>query len=209
MTPDDIRWPVVYCSGYAVFFERNTASIGSDYFGGPLKQKFVGRRFGTEPLHRILTVSMAKLPQPKGHYLQGSFALFYGMRYDGCTIRYRIPVGKGVGAQYIEDTKHQVELLQIEPNESSVDWPYEDYPRLLPYIPLKEAHRTPMAAEEFEEQFTWQGLDLSQNELAVVVPTCPALGMSMWGPWGDAEAVQLVFRYDFLTREVTGSNQCT
>ena len=119
MTPDDIHWPVVYCNGHAVFFERNSESIGSNYFGGPLQQTFVGPAFGSEPLHRVLTLSMAKLPQPKGNYLQGSFPLFYGMRYDGCTIRYRISVQKGVGAQYIQDTKNEVELLELEPKESS------------------------------------------------------------------------------------------
>ncbi len=80
---------------------------------------------------------------------------------------------------------------------------FHQFFRMLPYVPLQEQRRLPMTAEAFEEQFTWQGLDLQPTELAVVVPTCPHLGVSMWGGGGDGE-ILLVFRYDFRTREVSG-----
>lgn len=207
MAADETKWPVVYCNGQAVCFEPSS-SFGATYFGGPLDKTFVGREFGPEPLHRVLTLSMDLLPQPEGLYLHGSIPLFYGMRYDECVIRYRVPVMTGTKIQFVEDER-EMQLLELNPVESLPDWPYEGYPRLLPYIPLTESSRSLMTPEEFGGQFAWQGLSLLPTELAVVVPACPHLGMSMWGPAGDAEAVQLLFKYDFVTHEVVGSNQCT
>ena len=208
MTPDDIRWPVLYSGGFAIHFEPDE-HFGA-YFGGPLEQLFRGKTFGPEPLHRILTFVPGIYPQPPGHYLQGLMGLFFGMRYDGCCLRYRLPVLDGVNAQYIESNTKPIEVLEMSPTESHPSWPYVDYPRLLPYIPLREASRTELSVEDFAQSFTWQGLEhADQYSLVVVVPSIPRLGVSLWGRGGDDENVLIVFEYNYATREVVASTQCT
>lgn len=205
---DQLKWPVVFTGRTLVRYQpcdgRGSASVG-----GPLQQKFTGRRFGPEPLHRIFTFSVGVLPQPDGHKLQGRMALFYGLRYDGCELRYRVPVLEGVNGQFNMEASRAVEVLDIAPNKSSPDWPYQDYPRLLPYVHLEEASRTPIEPEEFAATFTWQGIEgISSNDLVVIVPAIASLGVSMWGFGGDDAAVQIVYRYSYATHEASVGTQC-
>ena len=155
MTPDAISWPVVYAGGKVLRYAP-ADDFGGAYFGGPLEQSFSGQPFGPEPLHRVFTFSPAGLPQPSGHYLQGRLSLFYGLRFSGCDLRYKVSVMDGVNAQYVQDYSQSVSVEHISPAESSSDWPYTGYPLLLPYIPLKEQSRTDVGPEEFSEQYTWQ-----------------------------------------------------
>ncbi|MDM5065600.1 hypothetical protein OB934_22875 [Aeromonas salmonicida] len=209
MTPDDLKWPAVYTDGVVVHYSP-TEDFSSAYVGGPLEQAFSGVAFGPEPLHRIFTFSPAGLPQPTGHNLQGRMSLFYGMRFSGCELRYRVAVFAGVGAQYIQDYAEATQVMEMTPTVSSEDWPYTGYPLLLPYVPLREASRVAMEPEAFAESYTWQGLEeLSHDELVVVVPAIARLGVSMWGRSGDDEAVQLVFRYSYASQEIHAFNQCT
>jgi hypothetical protein len=209
MTPDALSWPVVYAGGKVLRFAP-ADDFGGAYFGGPLEQSFAGQSFGPEPLHRVFTFSPAGLPQPAGHNLQGRLSLFYGLRFSGCDLRYKVPVMDGVNAQYVQDYSQAVSVEHISPAESSSDWPYTGYPLLLPYIPLKEQSRTEVGPEDFSEHYTWQGLEgFTGDELVVVVPAIARLGVSMWGRSGDDEAVQIIFRYSYRTRLVHATNQCT
>ncbi|MBN1430697.1 MAG: hypothetical protein JXB07_20170 [Anaerolineae bacterium] len=198
-------WPAVLCNEQAVFFER-AEDFGVAYFGGPLEHRFVGQAFGTEPLHRVMTLSMDKLPTPKGYKAIGDLPLFYGFRYEGCRIRYR-PTVEGSPDYQMFSHSDVSEVIGISPNRSTQGWPYEDYPRILPYVPLRVAQRVPMAVADFERQMTWQGLHMSETELAVVVPANPLLGCSMWGRVGDRAEVMLVFKYDFVSHEVIAESQ--
>jgi hypothetical protein len=208
MTPDSLSWPVVFSSGTVLHFGP-TEGFGSAYFGGPLDQTFDGQAFGPEPLHRVFTFSPAGLPQPKGNNLQGQLSLFYGLRYDGCELRYTVPVMDGVNAQFLGDHSKPVSVDFMSPDESSPDWPYLGYPSLLPYVPLQVVSRTEMRPHEFAEQYTWQGLEgFDGDELVVVVPAIARLGVSMWGRSGDDEAVQIVFRYSYRTHQVDVASQC-
>ena len=209
MTPDDLSWPVVFSGDQVVRFAP-ADDFGSAYFGGPLEQTFSGQTFGPEPLHRVFTFGPGGLPQPRGHNLQGRLSFFYGMRYSGCELRYKVPVLEGVNAQFVQDYSQSVEVDQISPSESSADWPYIGYPALLPYVPLQEVSRTSITPDEFANEYTWQGLEgFSGDELVVVVPAIARLGVSMWGRSGDDEAVQIVFRYSYRDRVIHATNQCT
>lgn len=202
MTPDELRWPVVFTGTTTVYFEP-TDGLGSAYFGGPLDQEFRGSSFGTEPLHRVFTFSPAGMPQPEGNNLQARMSLFYGMRYRGCELQYDVPVADGINAQYIKDWESETVVTGMEPNESDASWPYRAYPALLPYVRMKEANRVAMEPEVFAESHVQQGLsDLTKNEMCIVVPAVSAFGMSMWGPAGDDAGMQLVFRYGYRTKEV-------
>ncbi len=207
MTPDDISWPVLHCCGETVFFEPSE-SFSNAYFGGPLERSFSGQSFGPHALHRVLTVSPYELAHPKGHKLQGKLPFFFGMRFDGQRIRYGIPTKTVVDSGHIDETAPVV-IRSMVPTESSDDWPYEHYPELFPYHPLCESKRVNMSSSEFEESFTWQGLELASHEMAVVVPSNPYLGVSMWGRMGDEAGVIIVFVYNFKTQEVRAESQCT
>jgi len=207
-SPDRIRWPVIFSAGIKIEFAP-TDVFGPAYFGGPLEQKFSGQQFGPEPLHRLFTFSAAALPQPKGNYLQGRMGVFFGLRYDGCELQYRVPVLKAVNAQYIE-TASPIDVRRVSPNRSSDEWPYANYPRMLPYVQMKEVSRTPMQAEELVSTHTWQGIGaITEDDLVVVVPAVAALGVSLWGRCGDDAAVQVVVRYGYSTHDATVGSQCT
>lgn len=205
---DQLKWPVVF-TGRTLVRYLPCDGRGSAFVGGPLQQKFTGRRFGPEPLHRIFSFHAGVLPQPDGHKLQGRMAVFYGLRYNGCQLRYRVPVQEGVNCQFNMEASQAVEVLEIAPTKSSPAWPYEHYPGLLPYVHLEEASRTPVEPEEFAATFTWQGVDgISDNDLVVVVPAIANLGMSMWGFGGDDAAVQIVYRYCYASHEASVGTQC-
>jgi hypothetical protein len=202
MTPDSLRWPVVFTQNTAVYFEP-THEFGSAYLGGPLDQTFTGVSFGTAPLHRIFTFSPTGMPQPKGHNLQGRMSLFYGMRYPGCEMSYDVGVTQGVNAQYIKDFERTTAVSGFHPSRSDETWPYENYPALLPYARMKEVRRVSMEPEAFAESHIHQGLPtLTNTELCVVVPSISSFGVSMWGPAGDDAGQQVIFCYGYGTNEV-------
>lgn len=205
---DQILWPVIFSGGTKIEFAPSVC-FESAYFGGPLQQKFTGKTFGAEPLHRVFTFSPGTLPQPNGHHLQGRLGVFFGMRYNGCELEYKVPVLRGVNAQYIEETT-PLTVVNMSPLSSNEDWPYTDYPRLLPYVQLQEASRTSIEAREFAEKYTWQGIDdISETDLVVVVPAVAAAGASLWGRDGGDAAVQIIYRYSYTTHHATVSTQCT
>lgn len=202
MTPDSLRWPVIFTENTAIYFEPTT-EFGSAYLGGPLDQEFTGASFSSEPLHRVFTFSLAGLPQPKSHNLQGRMSLFYGVQYPGCRMSYEVKVVQGMNAQYIKDFEKTTELTSFHPEKSDPSWPYKNYPALLPYARMKEARRAPMQPEEFAESHINQGLpELTSNELCIVVPAISCFGVSMWGPCGDETGQQIVFRYGYGTNEL-------
>jgi hypothetical protein len=137
-------------------------------------------------------------------------SLFFGMRYDGCKLLYRVPVMQAANAQYIRDTLDTTEIVSMSPSKAASDWPYRGYPEILPYIPLAIESRETITPEQFARQLTWQGLEaFSGEELVVVVPAISRLGVSMWGRDGDNEGVQLIFRYRYDAKEIAAVTQCT
>jgi len=98
----------------------------------------------------------------------------------------------------------------MNPIESSVDWPYFNYPPLLPYVPLREVSQSAIGLSQFADQYTWQGIDNpEEQELIAIIPAMSKHGVSMWGPAGDDESVQIIFRYNYQTHLVTTYNECT
>jgi len=95
MTPDMLRWPVILTGGVVIHYGPSE-DFEPTYAGGPLEQMFQGATFGPEPLHRILTLSVSGLPQPSGVKLRGKLPFFYGMRFSGCEMRYRLEVEQGI-----------------------------------------------------------------------------------------------------------------
>ena len=200
------KWPVLFTGGVLVRYGPSEG-LGSAYFGGPLDQEFDGQSFGPAPLHRILTVCPRGMPQSEGHNLSGQVPLFHGMQFEGCDLCYQLPVSHHENGQIVQARANPT-IKRMSPIESKATWPYANYPPVLPYVPLREESRTTIKPKEFAERYTWQGLgDFFGDELVVVVPVIPSLGVSLWGREGDLEDVQLVFRYHYSTNEVRAYSQ--
>ena len=166
-----------------------------NYFGGPLDLKFTGVRHGPAPLHRVFTISDRSIPA-LAEYSISSIPLIYGMQYSGCQLTYRLPRGSICN------------ITKFKPRRSSKGWPYDHYPNLLPYIPMHISKRTRCSPKQFAK-LAWQGLDIKPEMLVAIVPPLPIGGVSIWGPIGDVEGVQIIFECDLKTRTVRASNQCS
>jgi hypothetical protein len=192
MSPYKLKFPVAYHDGKAYFMEP-TDNFSWTRFGGPGEMDFVGPGSDSFSLHHILTLHSGVIPSLDAF---SELPLFYGMQYDGCELSYRV----------LNST--QCKILKLYPREAEVDLPYSDYPRLLPYIPLRLARRTKVTAKQFAK-LAWQGIDINPKTLAVIVPPIYSCGVSMWGKSGDAEAVQIIFECDLEKKTIKASNQCS
>ena len=124
--------------------------------------------------------------------------LLYGMQYSGCCLSYRLGLR----------SDRKVSLTSITPRRSSRGWPYEHYPTLLPYVPLSIKQRRRMSYRAFARGYP----NLSNTQpasLVVVVPPPSSIGVSLWGPVGDAEEVTIVFECDVARETVKAYNICT
>jgi len=193
MHPDELLYPALFHEGHAYFLERSDTRTAS-YFGGPFQGSITGIEHGSRRLHHIATLN-GDCFEPLWHIVGGgSLRLLYGMCYNGCRLRYR-------------NSATTVDLLEMEPTASASDWPYAEYPSYLPYFPLRLKRRSKCSAQEFSEA-SCQPLEVISSEVLILVPPSPVLGISLWGPSGDAECAQIVFRCDLAKRTVEAYNQC-
>jgi hypothetical protein len=193
MHPDEVLYPALFHEGHAYFLERSDARTAS-YFGGPFEGSMTGIEHGPRPLHHIATLN-GDCFEPLWHVVGGgSLRLLYGMCYSGCRLKYR-------------NSANAVDLLEIKPTASTSDWPYPEYPSYLPYFPLRLQRRSKCNVQKFLEA-SCQPIEVSSSEVLVLVPASPLLGISLWGPSGDAEGTQIVFRCDLAKRTVEAYNQC-
>jgi hypothetical protein len=162
-------------------------------FGGPNESRVIGKRFGPVQLHQIARLSSSHFPTLEDTYV--SLPLLYGMRYGGGSLTY----------QFEGNDLTVLEMSQTKPSD---DFPYKDYPSVLPYVPLKVAKRKKQSWRQFAAQFPNMPDDQS-SDLIVVVPPPMTIGVSMWGPMGDAEGVSIVFECDVKAKRVQAYNVCT
>ena len=190
-----LKFPVAYFGGKAYFLEPDDR-FSWTHFGGPCEVTFTGPGSDPHCLHHILTLHSGVIPPLAQQPTAPAVPLFYGMQYDGCVLSYRVLKSS------------LCEIVELDPRDADADYPYPDYPRLLPYIPLRLAKRTNCTAKQFAN-LAWQGLDIKPKTMAVIVPPIFTCGVSMWGKWGDAEGVQIIFECDFENQTVKATNQCT
>ena len=188
------KFPMAYLDGIAYFLEPTDEYSGTR-FGGPPHETFNGLRPGQCPLHHVLTIAAREVP-PLGLSGESRVPFFYGMRYEGCRLSYRL------------DRYSNCKLLNLEPPRPTPDWPYPDYPPFLQYIPLRLARRRPSTSEAFAK-FVCQPITIKRKTLTVIVPPLFVGGVSMWGPEGDGEGVQIIFEYGLESRTVEAFNRCT
>ncbi len=163
--------------------------------GSAGRLQFSGIVHGPRHLHHIATLASDAFPDIDLRGLMG-LSLFYGMCFSYCSMSYRVT------------GTNRYALMELEPTESSKDWPYPDYPDLVPSIPLRLARRIPCSRDRFDDLLA-QPITFEADELIVVVPPISDLGMSLWGDDGDAEGLQIIFKYDLRARIVRAYNVCS
>jgi hypothetical protein len=186
-----------YAEGVAYTFTPGL-QYSPSVFGGPGEVAWRGLRHGPEPLHFIGRLSNFHLPilARVEHYFD--LPLLYGMRYSGCCLTYQVA----------PNSDSQLNLKALTPRRSSKDWPYEQYPPLLPYIPLRVGRRRRITYRAFARRYP-NLADTQPATLVVVVPAMFNIGVSLWGRWGDGEGVTIVFECDVARRTVKAYNVCT
>lgn len=195
MNLDSHPYPFVYFRGKATTFTRSNRFEFS-YFGGPGDFFIDGPDYGPSHVHHILTLWNTHTGI-QGYDFGVTVPFFYGMCFEGCDLEYR------------RSAHAAIEITKIDPMESTEGSPYPGYPPLLPYIPLTVEESIEMPLEQFSES-VMQGIDsLADDILVAVVPPNPLIGVSMWGPSGDHETVQVIFLYDTKKGTTVAYNACT
>jgi hypothetical protein len=196
------QYPYLYFRGRATTFKRSGRTKES-YFGGPGKVSITGAKHGPIHLHHIATISTSDLGIRDSRFGY-TIPFYYGMCFEGCELTYKLPVHTIAVA-----SAPTIEITSIDPSESSANWPYAGYPHLLPYLPLEIQETIEMPLETFSEN-VMQGIDaLNDDELVLVVPPNSMMGVSLWGPSGDAGDVQVIFIYDSRNGTIRSYNACT
>ena len=163
------------------------------YFGGPSEVRISGVRHGPRALHHVMTIDTAFVPSIKGE--EDEIPLFFGMCFDGCEIQYEV-----------NDLEQKCKVTRLRPRKSSDDFPYEDYPAYLPYFPLGVKSKTACSARTFSNKLYGEvDWDSSYEIMVIVVPPIFVGHISMWGPCGNAEGVQIIFTYNFTSKVVSAA----
>ncbi|HTR43294.1 MAG TPA: hypothetical protein VMH87_16910 [Pseudomonadales bacterium] len=218
MLPEELEYPAAYFDGHACLYERAT-KFSNSYFGGAphFPYKFTGKSFGPRPLHHVMRLHSNDLPgiEKRGF---SELTLFYGIHYDGCTMKYKLlpppeslfkeidqslHMASETGSKIqLPDLSSECHILEMEPLQSSGKWPYAGYPDLLPHVPLKLAARIPCSPKEFQGLIL-HGDEVKPGEVTVVIPPIYDLGISLFGHSADAEGLQLVFCCNLENKKLT------
>ena len=147
-----------------------------------------------KPLHHIATLNHNHLTVLGPPQYVWELPLVYGLFYSGCTLRYKFQ-------------RSEVAIQSLEPESASENWPYANYPVLLPYVPLE----TGSVQSETWEAFARRAPNLPEEqpaELVVLIPPPATIGFSMWGRGGDADDVTLVFECSIAEKRIVAYNVC-
>jgi hypothetical protein len=189
------NFPYAYYRGKVFRFAASKQTRFS-FFGGPARHLVGGVEHGPHPLHHVMTIWNRDLDIP-GYDFGNEVPLLYGLCFDGCRLEYK------------RTATRAIELTKLTPASSSDDWPYPYYPLLLPYVPLEVEESQACSLDEFSSSVMQGVKSVNDSEVLVVVPPNPEIGMSIWGLDGDADDVQIIFRYDTQTGVTKAYNACT
>jgi len=170
--------------------EKHSFSV----FGGPRDYKITGKRPLADNLHYIARLNHNDLPILGPPSYVFDVPLLYGLRYLNGNLAYRF--------------EHSDISVLASPGTFDEDWPYRDYPTLLPYIPVAVTKRKKQTWRQFAAEFP-NMKDEQPSELVVIVPPPMTIGVSVWGREGDAEGVAMVFECNLKEKKVTTYNVCT
>lgn len=146
-------------------------------------------------LHALLHIDTTKCAALEG-LVTSTLPLIYPFRYDGGRIVYHW-------------NDKNLTIDELTPDEPDEEWPYEDFPDILPQSTMGSSAAFDVEREEFEE-LLWQGVPgVSDDKVIVVVPPREDYNVSLWGEYGDPEMVQCVFVFDPATGKVIAESQCS
>ena len=181
------RETLVYAFDGSKLYEFEQADqLSGSVFGGPMPSKITGQAFGPKPLHRIACLSGLDIRALSAAYIH-ELPLVFGMHYDGCELLYRA------------ESRYEIEILSIAPAKSLNDWPYENFPPLIPYVPLR-LKGSPQNTTYGEFASRFPNTPNEPAELIVCVPEPATIGLSFWGDWSN---VTIIFQCDLRSREIT------
>ena len=198
MEPNTDALPFAYHRCKRISFTRSDR-FGSSYFGGPGRFLIEACSDGPNHIHHIATIRNIDFGV-LGYDFGFVIPFFYPMRADGCELSYQRTAQMAIAV---------TSMSPEEPEGVEPPWPYDDYPRLLPYVPLKVHEAVEMPLDTFSDEVMQGVQDVTEEELIFVVPPNPLLGCSLWGPTGDAEGYQIIFRYNTVTGTMTVGTACT
>jgi hypothetical protein len=163
-------------------------------FGGPHEGKIIGPHFPSARLHQIALLSHNHLPILAETSVY-DLPLHYGLQHNA-------------GALFYSFDRSDLTILKMDHSEPCDDFPYRNYPAILPFAPLTVGRGVEQTWRQFASQFP--NMPRKQPcELIVVVPPPMTLGVSIWGKWGDAEGVSMVFECNLNAKQVNAYNVCT
>jgi hypothetical protein len=85
-----------------------------------------------------------------------------------------------------------VSFLPIDPASPAEDWPYPNFPPVIPYMPLRlDASPRRVGYDEFAALFPNMP-EKQSAEMVVAVPPTATIGLSFWDV-GDWDGVTIVF----------------
>jgi hypothetical protein len=183
------REPLVYAfHDQTLYIFEQAGGRTHSHFGGPLPPEIVRQPFGPKPLHQIACLSGLHIAALSRNRLQ-TLPLIHGMHFSGCTLSYRV------------ESDYRINILSIDPALSLDNWPYANFPPLLPYVPLRlqDAPRS-ASYDEFASRFP--NMPPEPAELTIAVPPPATIGLSLWGDSGDWDEVTTIFECDLKTRQV-------
>jgi hypothetical protein len=163
-------------------------------FGGPREYSIAGKPPGPDQPHYIARLNFNDLPILGPPSYVFDLPLLYALRYTNGTLSYKFE-------------NYDISILENR-GTFSEDWPYCDYPTLLPYIPVAVAKQKKQSWQRFAAEFP-NMKDKQPCDLVVIVPALMTIGVSLWGRSGDAEGVAMVFECDLKERKVITYNVCT
>ena len=184
----------VYFEGYAYFLRRGPSS-GNSVFGGAPPVMMAGIRetiLEPDKLHYVGNVSHRDIPPLASHV--SDIPLFYGFTFDGCDLRYEL------------ESPSKLNLMDLRPARPSVDYPYPNYPKVFPRIPLMLGRKQFMTYAQFANDYPNLPED-QPSDIIVVVPPPASIGISLWGEYGDD--VTVVFECNLLLGTVNAYSHCT
>lgn len=189
--PEDILH--VFHAGRATSLRRARKHTAST-FGGPLELEVTGLAL-ERPLHHIATIAHAVLRVLGVSWRFSELPLVFGLEHSECELSYAFEFDALV-------------VESLEPRAPTADWPYAEYPSLLPYVPLEAM---PVRAQSWGEfRRLAPNLPATTNaELIVLVPPPATLGFSMWGRHGNAEDVTIVFECAIEAQRVEARTVCS
>lgn len=167
--------------------DKHTASC----FGGPLEVEISGKPFGPRPLHLVASLGGHHIPVLSKANIQ-SLPLIFGMYYDGCELSYRAD-------------GQRIELLELSPAMSADDWPYANFPPLLPYVPLRLSDMPRRSSYETFADMFYNMPEKQGGDLIVAVPTPATIGLSLWSGFAG-DAVTIVFECDLKEKIIRGTS---